>query len=104
MAPQLKTAIDSLITDNKIVVFSEPSRCSLQHAQQLQQLQQPTPAPPPAFAASDLAVKGTKQFPQCGFSNTVVQVRVVHERSRWQQPPPSWPMLSARPIAAAPCR
>jgi glutaredoxin-related protein len=41
MAPELKTAIDELITSNKIVVF----------------------------------MKGTKQFPQCGFSNTVVQVR-----------------------------
>ncbi|KAF8071095.1 GRXS7 [Scenedesmus sp. PABB004] len=40
MAPQLKTAIDSLISSNKIVVF----------------------------------MKGTKQFPQCGFSNTVVQI------------------------------
>jgi monothiol glutaredoxin len=40
MAPQLKSAIDSLIESNKIVVF----------------------------------MKGTKQFPQCGFSNTVVQV------------------------------
>jgi glutaredoxin-related protein len=40
MAPQLKSAIDTLIESNKIVVF----------------------------------MKGTKQFPQCGFSNTVVQV------------------------------
>jgi hypothetical protein len=40
MAPQLKSAIDTLIESNQIVVF----------------------------------MKGTKQFPQCGFSNTVVQV------------------------------
>eukprot|EP00878_Enallax_costatus_P004621 GHUV01004866.1.p1 GENE.GHUV01004866.1~~GHUV01004866.1.p1 ORF type:complete len:180 (+),score=33.71 GHUV01004866.1:151-690(+) len=40
MAPQLKQAIDTLIEQNKIVVF----------------------------------MKGTKQFPQCGFSNTVVQI------------------------------
>lgn len=40
MAPQLKEAIDTLIEQNKIVVF----------------------------------MKGTKQFPQCGFSNTVVQI------------------------------
>lgn len=40
MAPELKAAIDDLISSNKVVVF----------------------------------MKGTKQFPQCGFSNTVVQV------------------------------
>lgn len=40
MAPELKAAIDELITRNKVVVF----------------------------------MKGTKQFPQCGFSNTVVQI------------------------------
>ncbi|KAI8469145.1 MAG: glutaredoxin subgroup II [Monoraphidium minutum] len=40
MAPELKSAIDELITKNKVVVF----------------------------------MKGTKQFPQCGFSNTVVQI------------------------------
>lgn len=40
MAPQLKSAIDTLIESNQIVVF----------------------------------MKGTKQFPQCGFSNTVVQI------------------------------
>lgn len=40
MAPQLKQAIDTLIQQNKVVVF----------------------------------MKGTKQFPQCGFSNTVVQI------------------------------
>ncbi|GBF95025.1 hypothetical protein Rsub_07526 [Raphidocelis subcapitata] len=40
MAPELKSAIDELISKNKVVVF----------------------------------MKGTKQFPQCGFSNTVVQI------------------------------
>jgi len=40
MAPELKQSIDSLINNNKIVVF----------------------------------MKGTKQFPQCGFSNNVVQI------------------------------
>jgi len=47
MAPALKSAIDQLIQQHKVVVF----------------------------------MKGTKQFPQCGFSNTVVQVgfkQVIH--------------------------
>lgn len=40
LSPEFKTALDNLISGNKIVVF----------------------------------MKGTKQFPQCGFSNTVVQI------------------------------
>ncbi|KXZ56252.1 hypothetical protein GPECTOR_1g22 [Gonium pectorale] len=40
MSPELKAEIDSVIANNKIVVF----------------------------------IKGTRQFPQCGFSNTVVQI------------------------------
>ncbi|CAG9462047.1 unnamed protein product [Pedinophyceae sp. YPF-701] len=40
MRPELREAIDNLVTSNKVVVF----------------------------------IKGTKMFPQCGFSNTVVQI------------------------------
>lgn len=41
LSPELKSAIDSFIADNKIVLF----------------------------------MKGNRMFPQCGFSNTCVQVR-----------------------------
>lgn len=41
LSPELRSAIEQFITENKVVAF----------------------------------IKGTKQFPQCGFSNTVVQVR-----------------------------
>lgn len=40
LSPELRSAIEQFITENKVVAF----------------------------------IKGTKQFPQCGFSNTVVQV------------------------------
>ena len=43
LPPEFKSALDSLITSHKIVVF----------------------------------MKGTKQFPQCGFSHTVVQVTIT---------------------------
>lgn len=40
LSPELRSAIEQFITENKVVAF----------------------------------IKGTKQFPQCGFSNTVVQI------------------------------
>jgi hypothetical protein len=43
LSPELKSALEKFIKENKIVLF----------------------------------IKGTKQFPQCGFSNTVVQVHVT---------------------------
>ena len=46
LAPELKTAIDEFVQENKVVLF----------------------------------MKGTKQFPQCGFSNTCVQARAYRCR------------------------
>jgi hypothetical protein len=60
VSPELKSAIETYINENKVVVF----------------------------------IKGTKQFPQCGFSNTVVQVSWRHASSaspnglHWR-----WPVL-----------
>ncbi|KIZ04775.1 Monothiol glutaredoxin-S7 [Monoraphidium neglectum] len=60
MAPELKAAIDELISTNKIVVFMKRAPRAR--------------TPLNLRRVRRLATQGTKQFPQCGFSNTVVQI------------------------------
>ena len=89
MRPELKTAIDRFVKENKVILFMKARP-------------RPPPLPCPAICIPNppagLASQGTKAAPQCGFSNQCVQIfnsmGVPYETARPAQPPPPTPAPS----------